>query len=118
MTMRHRAVIARKAELYLFSGTTVDLRVLLEILASEFGVKRVVCEGGGRLMRSLAELDLIDGLFLTIAPVVFGGRLAPTLTGISHQMLPASRDFEIVSQSAAGGECFVEFRRLRARRRA
>ena len=43
----------------------------------------VACEGGAALFRSLLELDLVDQLNLTIAPYLFGGRDAPTLTGVS-----------------------------------
>jgi len=111
MPARLRAVIPRHAELFLFSGRTVDLRKSLEILRAEFGVKRLVCEGGGTLLRSLASLDLVDGIFLTVAPVVFGGRLAPTLTGLPGGFLAPPREFEIVRQSALDGECFLEFRR-------
>ena len=114
MPERLRSVIAHHAELFLFSGRTVDLRNALEILRSEFGVKRLVCEGGGSLLRSLASLDLVDGIFLTIAPVVFGGRLAPTLTGLPGGFLEPPCEFEIVRQSVLADECFLELRRLRA----
>ena len=111
MPVRLRSAIARNAELFLFSGRTVDLRDALEILRSEFGVKRLVCEGGGTLLRSLASLDLVDEIFLTVAPVVFGGRLAPTLTGLPGGFLKPPREFEIVRHSVLDGECFLELRR-------
>ena len=110
MPVRLRSMIARNAELFLFPGPTVDLRNALEILKSEFGIKRLVCEGGGTLLRSLASLDLVDEIFLTIAPVVFGGRLAPTLTGLPGDFLEPPREFEIVRQSVLDGECFLELR--------
>ena len=114
MPERLRSVIAHHAELFLFSGRTVDLRKALEILKSEFGVKRLVCEGGGTLLRSLASLDLVDEIFLTVAPVIFGGRLAPTLTGLPGGFLEPPREFEIVRQSVLDGECFLELRRIPA----
>jgi len=110
MPVRLRPVIARQAELFLFTGRTVDLRKALEILRSEFGVKRLVCEGGGTLLRSLTSLDLVDEIFLTVAPVVFGGRLAPTLTGLPGGFLKPPRQFEIVRHSVLDGECFLELR--------
>lgn len=113
MPDRLRTVIARKAGLFLFQGRTVDLQKSLEILRSEFGVKRLVCEGGGTLLRSLAALDLVDGICLTIAPVIFGGHLAPTLTGLPGGFLVPPREFEIFRQSPAAGEWFIEFRRKR-----
>ena len=108
-----RPAIAHKAELFLFSGRTVDLRKALEILRGEFGVQRLVCEGGGTLLRSLATLDLVDGIFLTVAPVIFGGRLAPTLTGLPGEFLEPPREFEVVRQAVLDGECFLELRRKR-----
>ncbi|MCK9589804.1 MAG: dihydrofolate reductase family protein [Terrimicrobiaceae bacterium] len=106
-----RAEIARKAELFLFRGRTVDLQKSLEILRAEFGVKRLICEGGGTLLKSLASLDLVDEIRLTIAPVIFGGRLAPTLTGRPGEFLTLPREFEIARQSVFNGECFLELRR-------
>ena len=111
MPVRLRSVVAHHAELFLFSGRTVDLRKALEIRRFEFGVKRLVCEGGGTLLRSLASLDLVDEIFLTVAPVVFGGRLAHTLTGPPGRFLKPPREFEIVRQSVLDGECFLELRR-------
>ena len=113
MPVRLRPVIARKAELFLFQGRTVDLQKSLEILRAEFGVKRLICEGGGTLLRALAALDLIDGICLTIAPVIFGGRMAPTLTGLPGAFLNPPREFEIVRQSVVDGECFLELSRTK-----
>lgn len=111
MPLRLRPVIAEKAELFLFPGRTVDLLQSLKILRTEFGVKRLVCEGGGTLLRALSAFDLVDGLFLTIAPVIFGGQLAPTLTGLPGPFLIPPREFEIVRQSTSAGECLLELRR-------
>ncbi len=118
MPARLRPVIARKAELFLFQGRSVDLQKSLEILRGEFGVERLICEGGGTLLRSLATLGLVDGFFLTIAPVIFGGRLAPTLTGLPGPFLNPPREFEIIRQSTSGRECFLELRRKRRAARA
>ena len=40
----------------------VDLRRLLQQLRREYGVRRVACEGGAELFRSLLELKLVDRL--------------------------------------------------------
>lgn len=113
MPLRLRGEIALKSELYLFSGRTVDLEKVLEILRCDFGVKQLVCEGGGTLLRSMVAVDLVDGIYLTIAPVVFGGTLAPTLTGAPGDFFHPAREFKIVRKSILNGECFLEFRRTR-----
>ena len=63
---------------------------MLQVLRSEYDVRRVACEGGAELFRSLLELQLVDRLNLTIAPYIFGGKSAPTLTGRGHRF-PAGR---------------------------
>ncbi len=113
MSPRQQTGVARKAELFLFPEETVDLRVMLEILRRDFGVRRLVCEGGGTLLHSLAALDLVDGICLTVAPVIFGGRLAPSLTGLPGDFLTPVREFQIARYSVLDAECFVELRRKR-----
>ena len=113
MPARMRAAVARKAELFVFSGNSVDLEAALQILRGEFGVKRLVCEGGGILLRSMAERDLVDGIRLTIAPLLFGGKGAPTLTGLPGGFLDPLREFRILRQRVIGGECSLELRRVR-----
>ena len=111
MPERLRSEVARRAELFLFSGQKVDLAQALQILRADFGVKRLVCEGGGTLLRALAEQDLVDGIRLTIAPIIFGGRLAPTLTGLPGGFLQPPREFRITRHSLVGDECCLELRR-------
>jgi riboflavin-specific deaminase-like protein len=113
MPARIRSAVSRKAELYVFSQPSVDLDQALRILRADFGIKNLVCEGGGTLLRSLAEQDLVDGIRLTIAPRVFGGRDAPTLTGLPGEFLNPLRPFRIVRQEVIGDECCLELRRLR-----
>ena len=111
MPERLRSAIARNADLFLFPAPTVDLRNTLEILRAEFGVKRLVCEEAGTLFRALVSLDLVDRICLTVAPVIFGGRLAPTLTGLPGGFLKPPREFKIVRQSVHEGECRLELAR-------
>jgi 2,5-diamino-6-(ribosylamino)-4(3H)-pyrimidinone 5'-phosphate reductase len=94
-----------------------SLGAFLETLASIHSVKRMHCEGGGMLIRSLAEMDAIDEFHLTLAShTVFGGRQAPTTTGIPADFLPESRDFEITrfEPHPDEGECFLTYRRSRS----
>ena len=64
---------------------------MLQQLRSDYGVRQVACEGGAELFRSLLELQLVDQLNLTIAPYIFGGKDAPTLTGRGTAFLPSKR---------------------------
>jgi riboflavin biosynthesis pyrimidine reductase len=83
---------------------------MLRILRSEYGVRTVACEGGPTLFRSLLERGLVDQLNLTIAPYLFGGTRAPTLTGLSKKFLPASVRCSLVDMHVIANECFLTYK--------
>ena len=80
-------------------------------------VRRLACEGGPTLFRALLERDLIDQLNLTIAPYMFGGAKAPTLTGLTKAFLPASVHCSLINMRIIGDECFLTYRIKHQRRR-
>jgi riboflavin biosynthesis pyrimidine reductase len=87
----------------------------LETLATDLAVKHLHCEGGGTLIRMLAELDAIDEFHLTLAGhTLFGGADAPTATGVPADFLPRSLDFTLnhFEPRPDLGECFLSFRRI------
>lgn len=86
----------------------------LQTLASQYGVRRLHCEGGGQLIRALAELDAIDEFHLTLAGhTLFGGLQAATCTGIPSEFLPGSIDFRLAhfEPRPETGECFLSYLR-------
>jgi riboflavin biosynthesis pyrimidine reductase len=92
-----------------------NLAAFLTILWIDHGVNHIHCEGGGTLIRMLAEMDAIDELHLTLAGhTLFGGFMAPTVTGLPADWLPKSLDFRISAFDAPSGtgECFVSYRRI------
>lgn len=56
----------------------VDLSTALETL-EDHGIDSLMVEGGGELIFSLFEDDLVDRLSVYVGPIVIGGREAPTL---------------------------------------
>ncbi|MGA7124773.1 MAG: RibD family protein [Chthoniobacterales bacterium] len=85
----------------------VDLNYVMSHLFSHYQVRTVVCEGGPTLVKSLAEVDLIDRIILTVAAKLFGGKLAPTLTGLPGNFLPASRHFRLVNHEIGDNEFYL-----------
>lgn len=75
----------------------------------EKGVRILVCEGGPTLLRQLLEEDLLDELYLTVAPVLFGGEGAPTLTGLDGRFLTVN--FRLLGTELVEGEVFCHFQR-------
>jgi riboflavin-specific deaminase-like protein len=115
MPRKSQKALRAKATLHLSEARSVDLVWMLRQLRVEYGVRTLACEGGAELFRSLLELELVDQLNLTIAPFIFGGREAPTLTGRNKNFLPGSILCSLGKMQVTGGECFLEYR-LRYRR--
>ena len=62
-------------------GGRANLRWLLEFLRSEHAVSRLLVEGGPTLNRALIEEQLVDELFLTVAPRLLLGSEAAIVSG-------------------------------------
>lgn len=95
----------------------MSLERFLNELVTKFSIRHLHCEGGGELVRSLAELDAIDEFHATLAAhTIFGGTTASTATGTLDAHLPQSIQFELKLYEAdpALGECFLSYSRLRA----
>ena len=105
-----RTALAGKATLHLSKKPIVDLKEMLQVLRRGYKVRRVACEGGPILFRSMLQQGLIDELSLTIAPYLFGGAAAPTLTGLSKEFLPASVKCVMKNMRVVGDECFLTYR--------
>ena len=110
MPARYQKTLREKATLHLSDATEVDLSWMLRQLRHEYGVRTVACEGGATLFRALLEQDLVDQLNLTIAPYLFGGANAPTLTGLSKTFLPRSVRCSLTDMRVIGEECFLTYR--------
>jgi len=115
MPPRYQKLLRQKATLHLSDARSVDLAWMLEQLHSEYQIRSVACEGGATLFRALLEEDLVDQLNLTIAPYLFGGADAPTLTGLSKDFFPRSVQCSLTEMRTIGEECFLTYR-IRHRR--
>ena len=110
MAKRTQTALAEKADLWLHESDAVNLRSLLATLREDYRVKRLVCEGGPRLFRSLLAENLVDEIHLTLAPRIFGGLGAPTLTGLPANFLPHSTRCTLREMRVVEGECFLRYR--------
>src|SRR5213592_96982 len=110
MPRKTQAALKGKATLHLTKSDEIDLATMLETLRSRYNVRRLACEGGPTLFRALLERGLIDQLNLTIAPYMFGGAKAPTLTGLTKAFLPASVHCSLINMRIIGDECFLTYR--------
>jgi riboflavin-specific deaminase-like protein len=110
MPQKYQRALGKKTTLHLNNTKNVDLARMLQTLRNKYQVRTVACEGGPTLFRALLEQGLIDRLNLTIAPYMFGGAKAPTLTGVSKDFLPASVHCSLIGMRTIGDECFLTYR--------
>lgn len=118
MPAKYQQALREKATLHLTRAQHVDLRGMLRTLRDKYKIRTLACEGGPTLFRALLERGLIDQLNLTIAPYLFGGAKAPTLTGLSREFLPASVHCSLIDMRVVGEECFLTYRIKHRRRRS
>ena len=110
MPRKNQEALRQMAILHLTGARKVDLAAMLKTLRDQYKVRTLACEGGPTLFRALLEQGFIDQLNLTIAPYMFGGAKAPTLTGLSKEFLPASVHCSLVDMRTVGDECFLTYR--------
>src|SRR5437667_8321532 len=110
MPRKTRKALKKKATCHLCKAKHLDLATMLERLRDQYNVRTVACEGGPTLFRAMLEQGLVDQLNLTVAPYMFGGARAPTLTGLSKEFLPASVHCSLIDMRTIGDECFLTYR--------
>lgn len=93
-------------DLVVAGDAAVDWPAALAALAAR-GLTRVSCEGGPRLAGDLVAADLVDEVFLTIAPALVGGD-GPRLTVGAPR---GRRELALVSALAHGDELLLRYAR-------
>lgn len=101
-----RAALAGRAELVDAGRDRVQLGVGLRALRSR-GVRRLLCEGGPSLNAELLACDLVDEIFLTVAPTLVGGG-APRI--VAPRPPVATRELSLVELREHDGELLLRYR--------
>ena len=111
-------------------GERVDLAAAIAKLRQEWGIERLLCEGGPSLYGSFARADLIDEKFLTVSPIEIGqlvppeqprlpseektvSLLRPTVFGGPGLTKDSMSHWEWMSCRKAGNHQFNRYRRRR-----
>ncbi len=109
MPATNQTELRARAELHLDTHDRVNIQEVLNDLCETRKVGVLVCEGGPQLARALAELDAIDELFLTVAPILSGGIGAPGILGTPGTFLPSSRVYRLQSMKVESDECYLHY---------
>jgi riboflavin-specific deaminase-like protein len=107
-------------EVKVFGDVELDFVAALEWLRKQWAVKRLLCEGGGEINAGLFQAGVVDEIYQTVCPLVFGGRDAPTLAdGPGVRDVKDAVRVSLKSLKRFGSELFLVYRvRKRQRRTA
>ena len=90
---------------------TVDFELLFARLRNDFGIRRLIVLGGSELNAQLLAANLVDELFVTIAPKVKLGRDVPTYADGDALPREHLQQYSLIEHHAVGDEIFIRYRR-------
>ena len=87
----------------------IDIFAALRHLRN-FGITRLAILGGGELVASMVESDLIDELWLSICPLILGGQTTPTPVDGSGFISSLAPRLSLLSVNTIEDEVFLHYR--------
>ena len=101
-----------------FGDNEVDFVASLGWLRQKWKVKSLLCEGGGEVNGGLFRAGVVNEIYQTFCPLVFGGRDAPTMAdGIGIESLSQATRLRLKSLRRFGNELFLNYRVVSAAHR-
>lgn len=76
---------------------------------SELGIDKLAILGGGELVASLLAENLIDEIWLTICPIIFGGNSAPTPVGGTGWLQSQGKQLKLLQVKQVEQELFLHY---------
>jgi riboflavin biosynthesis pyrimidine reductase len=102
--------VAAQVTLHEFPHDGDQLAAALRSLRHDHDVRSLLCEGGPALFNGLLEDDLVDELFLTLAPGLVGGHAPGITTGAE---LDTPRPLRLIWALARDNHLFLRYARER-----
>lgn len=106
-----RQKLGKDPNLSYLTVATRDLKSLSNELYNK-GYSHILVEGGPTLLASFLKANLIDEIFLTIAPKIFGSEPNITLTPVEGYLFPkkATKNLSLISVKKAGNELYLRYK--------
>lgn len=94
----------------MFGDDQLDFDAALKWLRREWNVRTLLCEGGGEVNAGLFAAGVVDSLFVTVSPLIFCGRNAPTLAdGDGFQEIGDATRLKLMSLQRHKHELFLVY---------
>jgi riboflavin-specific deaminase-like protein len=114
---RRKQLLSVAADVKVCGANEINFREALRWLRKKWGIKRLLCEGGGELNDALFRAGLVNQLHLTVCPHIFGGRYAPTISeGKGALSLANATLLTLKSTRRIGDELFLIYEVARRKR--
>jgi riboflavin biosynthesis pyrimidine reductase len=98
---------AAQTEVVELDAGELTLTTVMRRLRSHHGVASLLCEGGPTLFAALLHEQLVDELFVTVAPKLAGGGHGPTIA--NGPELPEPAGARVVWALEHGGSLFLRY---------
>ena len=109
-TAKLKRLRALSDEVKVCGDQELDFNFAFRWLREQWRVKRLLCEGGGEVNGALFRAGLVNEIHLTLSPVIFGGRNAPTMAdGEGVEKLADATRLKIKSLKRVGDELFLVY---------
>lgn len=111
LTTEDSGILPRDGVTVLYAGKSdLDWKLAFRLLL-ERGIQVVNILGGSEVNSQLFKLDLIDEIFMTMAPKIKLGKETPTIADGSPLSRADVQKFELVSHEAIGHEIFLRYKK-------
>lgn len=91
----------------------IDFVQACQWLRKKWNVKTLLCEGGGEINDALLRANLVNEIYLTLCPIILGGRNAPTLAdGEGVTELSEANRLKLKAMKHVGNELFLVYQVL------
>jgi 2,5-diamino-6-(ribosylamino)-4(3H)-pyrimidinone 5'-phosphate reductase len=108
------AFLRSKGVSYLFGGRAdIDLAKVLAKLRREFGIEKLLLEGGGKINGSFLAADLVDEVSVLVVPIADGGVGTPSLFDARDGQVPARRLRLVSAERRPRDLLWLRYRRVR-----
>lgn len=104
--------LQKQANVIELGDTNLDWNRAYTIMA-ERGIHKVVALGGGSLTAALVEAGRIDDWWLTIWPVIYGGKQAPTPVEGEGFIPKEAPHLQLIETRQVGSELFLHYQTIK-----